>query len=90
VRSFASHRATISPGYSRCDLWRLLLPSVGAHERLRAPTGAVHHTYSTYDRGVEALIGFYQYLDMAPKGRNEDTVEFPRASRRRHDEYELP
>jgi predicted dithiol-disulfide oxidoreductase (DUF899 family) len=39
--------------------------------------GVVHHTYSTYDRGVEALMGFYQYLDLAPAGRNEDALEYP-------------
>jgi predicted dithiol-disulfide oxidoreductase (DUF899 family) len=52
--------------------------------------GVVHHTYSTYNRGVEALMGFYQYLDLAPAGRNEDTLEYPQASWRRHDEYGLP
>jgi predicted dithiol-disulfide oxidoreductase (DUF899 family) len=33
--------------------------------------GVVHHTYSTYDRGVEALMGTFQYLDRAPAGREE-------------------
>jgi predicted dithiol-disulfide oxidoreductase (DUF899 family) len=37
--------------------------------------GAVHHTYSTYARGVEALMGTYQFLDLAPWGRNEDGLE---------------
>jgi predicted dithiol-disulfide oxidoreductase (DUF899 family) len=49
--------------------------------------GVVHHTYSTYDRGVEQLMGTFGYLDVAPLGRNED----PRhtgAWWRRHDEYE--
>jgi predicted dithiol-disulfide oxidoreductase (DUF899 family) len=49
--------------------------------------GAVHHTYSTYARGVEALMGTYQFLDLAPWGRNEDGLEFPQAWWRRHDEY---
>jgi len=49
--------------------------------------GAVHHTYSTYSRGVEALMGTYQFLDRAPLGRNEDGLEFPQAWWRRHDEY---
>jgi predicted dithiol-disulfide oxidoreductase (DUF899 family) len=47
----------------------------------------VHHTYSTYARGVEALMGTYQYLDLAPMGRNEDGLEFRQAWWRRHDEY---
>jgi predicted dithiol-disulfide oxidoreductase (DUF899 family) len=52
--------------------------------------GAVHHTYSTYNRGVEALMGTYQVLDLTPLGRNEDGLESPNAWWRRHDEYGLP
>jgi predicted dithiol-disulfide oxidoreductase (DUF899 family) len=44
--------------------------------------GVVYHTYSTYSRGVDALWGMYQWLDRAPKGRNEDGIWW-----RRHDEY---
>jgi predicted dithiol-disulfide oxidoreductase (DUF899 family) len=46
--------------------------------------GVVHHTYSTYARGVEQLMGTFGYLDVAPLGRNEET---PGAWWRRHDEY---
>lgn len=49
--------------------------------------GAVFHTYSTYARGTEALMGTYRFLDLAPWGRNEDKFEFPQAWWRRHDEY---
>jgi predicted dithiol-disulfide oxidoreductase (DUF899 family) len=44
--------------------------------------GVVHHTYSAYARGVDGLWGMYQWLDRAPKGRNETGVWW-----RRHDEY---
>ena len=44
--------------------------------------GVVYHTYSTYARGVDGLWGMYQWLDRAPKGRNEQGVWW-----RRHDEY---
>jgi predicted dithiol-disulfide oxidoreductase (DUF899 family) len=47
--------------------------------------GVVHRTYSTYDRGVEQLMGTYRYLDLAPLGRNEET---PADWWRRHDEYD--
>ena len=47
--------------------------------------GVVHHTYSTYDRGTEQLMGTYRMLDLAPLGRNE---EGPAAWWQRHDEYE--
>jgi predicted dithiol-disulfide oxidoreductase (DUF899 family) len=45
--------------------------------------GVVYHTYSTYARGLDGLWGMYQWLDRAPKGRNESGVWF-----RRHDEYQ--
>jgi predicted dithiol-disulfide oxidoreductase (DUF899 family) len=44
--------------------------------------GAVYHTYSAYSRGLDGLWGMYQWLDRAPKGRNEQGVWW-----RRHDEY---
>lgn len=44
--------------------------------------GVVYHTYSTYARGLDGLWGMYQWLDRAPKGRNEMGVWW-----RRHDEY---
>jgi predicted dithiol-disulfide oxidoreductase (DUF899 family) len=48
--------------------------------------GVVHHTYSAYARGLDVLMGYYQWLDRAPKGRNEgDPLEL---WVRRHDEYE--
>jgi len=48
-------------------------------------TGEIFHTYSSYERGGEELIGTLMILDRAPKGRNEKTtMDFVR----RHDEYE--
>src|SRR5499433_2116104 len=44
--------------------------------------GIVYHTYSAYARGVDGLWGMSQWLDRAPKGRNETGVWW-----RRHDEY---
>ena len=51
--------------------------------------GVVHHTYSTYARGVEQPMGTYQMLDLAPLGRNEEGLETPGAWWHRHDEYEV-
>jgi predicted dithiol-disulfide oxidoreductase (DUF899 family) len=45
--------------------------------------GVVYHTYSTYARGLDALWGMYQWLDRAPRGRNETGVWW-----RRHNEYD--
>ncbi len=44
--------------------------------------GVVYHAYSTYARGLDGLWGMYQWLDRAPKGRNETGIWW-----RRHDEY---
>jgi predicted dithiol-disulfide oxidoreductase (DUF899 family) len=44
--------------------------------------GVLYHTYSTYARGLDGLWGMYQWLDRAPKGRNETGVWWSR-----HDEY---
>jgi len=47
--------------------------------------GAVYHTYSAYSRGIDILWGMYQWLDRAPRGRNEAGMWW-----RRHDEYGAP
>ena len=46
--------------------------------------GVVHHTYSAYSRGVDALWNMWQWLDRAPLGRNEGDQSWFR----RHDQYE--
>ncbi|WP_263365178.1 DUF899 domain-containing protein [Edaphobacter bradus] len=50
--------------------------------------GEVFHTYSSYGRGLEGLLGVYALLDMAPKGRDEDALPYPMAWVRHHDRYE--
>ena len=45
--------------------------------------GIVYHTYSAYSRGLDVLWSMHQWLDRAPKGRNETSIWW-----RRHDEYE--
>jgi predicted dithiol-disulfide oxidoreductase (DUF899 family) len=48
--------------------------------------GDIFHTYSTYHRGVELMVGAFNWLDLTPKGRNEDdgTMSWVRL----HDEYD--
>lgn len=63
-----------------------------AHEDLhgislfyRNPDGDIFHTYSTYARGSEVIVGAYRFLDLAPKGRNErEIMDWVR----HHDRYE--
>ena len=50
--------------------------------------GAVYHTYSAYERGLENLIGTYHLLDIVPKGRDEDGLSYDMEWLRLKDEYE--
>lgn len=50
--------------------------------------GQIFHTYSTYGRGLDSLLGTYNYLDLAPKGRDEEGLAMPMSWIRHHDRYE--
>jgi predicted dithiol-disulfide oxidoreductase (DUF899 family) len=52
--------------------------------------GQVFHTYSTYGRGVEMMMGTYDLLDLVPKGRDEREVFYKMEWVRHHDRYEAP
>ena len=49
--------------------------------------GEVFHTYSSYARGAEPLLGAYYFLDVVPKGRDEAGLPFTMAWVRHHDRY---
>jgi predicted dithiol-disulfide oxidoreductase (DUF899 family) len=49
--------------------------------------GELFHTYSCYARGLDILVGAYNFLDLAPKGRDEDGLAFTMAWVRHHDRY---
>ena len=51
-------------------------------------SGQIFHTYSTYARGIDMLNVAYNYLDLVPKGRDEEGHEFLQSWVRRHDEYD--
>lgn len=51
-------------------------------------SGEVFHTYSSYARGLDLLINTYNYMDLTPKGRDEDDLPYTMAWVRRHDQYE--
>jgi predicted dithiol-disulfide oxidoreductase (DUF899 family) len=65
-----------------------VLEEVGVSVFFKDDTGDVFHTYSCYSRGVDMLNGAYHYLDLTPKGRDEDGLRFSMEWLRRHDEYE--
>ncbi len=50
-------------------------------------TGEVFHSYSACERGIDMVNGAYQFLDLVPKGRDEDALDFTMAWVQRHDEY---
>ena len=50
--------------------------------------GTIYHTYSVYGRGVELMMGTYRILDLVPKGRDEDGLDFTMAWVKYHDSYD--
>jgi predicted dithiol-disulfide oxidoreductase (DUF899 family) len=50
--------------------------------------GNIFHTYSAYARGTETVLNTYNYLDLVPKGRDEDNLPFTMSWLRHHDRYE--
>jgi predicted dithiol-disulfide oxidoreductase (DUF899 family) len=61
-------------------------PGVSVFHKVDA--GDVFHTYSTYGRGVEVMMGTYRLLDLTPKGRDEREVAHKMEWVRHHDRYE--
>jgi len=59
----------------------------GASAFTRDERGSIFHTYSTYGRGIDALNGAYQYIDLTPNGRAEAGLPDPMSWVRYHDEY---
>jgi len=55
---------------------------------LKDDNANIYHTYSCYSRGLDMLNGAYHYLDLTPKGRDEDGLPHTMSWLRRHDQYE--
>ena len=60
----------------------------GASVFYKDPDGTVFHTYSAYARGLDMLVGAYNYLDLVPKGRDEAELPWTMAWVRHHDRYD--
>jgi predicted dithiol-disulfide oxidoreductase (DUF899 family) len=60
----------------------------GASIFYKNDAGEIFHTYSTYARGLDPLVATYQWLDLAPKGRNEEGLAHTMAWVRHHDKYD--
>jgi predicted dithiol-disulfide oxidoreductase (DUF899 family) len=61
---------------------------VGISAFYKDPGGQIFHTYSCFQRGVDMMNGAYNYMDLAPKGRDEADLRPTMAWLRRHDEYQ--
>jgi len=59
----------------------------GASVFYKGPDGSVFHTYSAYARGLDILVGTYNFLDLTPKGRDEAGLKHTMAWVRHHDKY---
>lgn len=62
------------------------MPGISAF--YRDEDGAIYRTYSCYARGLDMLNGAYHYLDLMPKGRDEDALDFTMSWLRLNDEYD--
>ncbi len=60
----------------------------GASVFYKKRNGNIFHTYSSYARGLDMLIGAYHLLDLVPKGRDEADLPWPMAWVRHHDKYD--
>jgi predicted dithiol-disulfide oxidoreductase (DUF899 family) len=60
----------------------------GASVFYKNEAGEIFHTYSCYARGLDSMVGTYNWLDIAPKGRDEDGLAFTMAWVRHHDKYD--
>jgi predicted dithiol-disulfide oxidoreductase (DUF899 family) len=60
----------------------------GASVFYKDAEGNIFHTYSSFGRGLDNCIGPYNFLDIAPKGRDEDQLAFSMSWVRHHDRYE--
>ncbi len=76
---------TIAYNYGTSDLDMDELPGLSVFHRDAA--GDIFHTYSTYARGLDMLVGTYNFLDLVPKGRDEDALPWTMAWVRHHDRY---
>ena len=59
----------------------------GASVFFRDDSGVIYHTYSVYARGLDMFLTAYHYLDIVPKGRDEQDLSYTMEWIRRHDEY---
>src|SRR5579864_3170015 len=80
-----AHNRTAFYNYARTDPGSMDREGISAF--YKDESGAVFHTYSCYARGIDMMNATYQYLDLTPRGRDEDGLEWVQAWVRHHDRY---
>lgn len=71
--------------YAVCQDLASEMPGISVF--FRNEQGEVFHTYSCYSRGIDMVNGAYQFLDLVPKGRDEDDFDFTMEWLSRRDQY---
>jgi predicted dithiol-disulfide oxidoreductase (DUF899 family) len=79
-------RGGVDYNYTKMDFPKTEAPGISVFAR--DAEGTVYHTYSAYGRGVEVIMGTYHLLDLVPKGRDENGLEYSMEWMRHHDRYE--
>lgn len=83
-------KEAVAAGTALYNYGTMVFPVEDAHGLsgfFRDGDGQMFHTYSTFGRGVDLLVGTYNLLDMAPKGRDEDALPWTMDWVRHHDRY---
>lgn len=86
--SFSQSQRDAGPvdyNYRKLDTTMDELPGISVFTRDNS--GDIFHTYSCYSRGLDNMNSIYQYLDLLPKGRDEESLDYPMAWVRHHDHY---
>ncbi len=78
-------RGTVEYNYKQQPFPHEEAPGISVFARDAA--GDIHHTYSTYGRGVETIMATYNLLDLTPKGRDEENLDYGMEWVRHHDRY---
>jgi predicted dithiol-disulfide oxidoreductase (DUF899 family) len=81
-------RGKVDYNYQRQPFPHEEAPGISAF--IRDAAGQVFHTYSSYGRGVEVMMHTYALMELTPKGRDEDALDYPMAWVRHHDRYATP
>lgn len=88
VSFHAGQLASGTVHYNYCDQYFPQKEAPGISVFYKDDQGTVFHTYSTYSRGVEVMMGTYSLIDLTPRGRNERDVPDKMQWVRHHDRYE--